>query len=144
MTAWHKLTRLSPPDRRLVLQAAALAAAVSVGLRIAPFRLVRAALARVARPSRGVPPLPVPRIVWAVTAVTRRVPGANSCLVCALVARALLVRHGHPARVRLGVARRPGGALAAHAWVESDGRIVVGGAERPEFSPLPPLEEART
>ena len=144
MTLWRKLSRLPPAERRLLLAAATLAAGVSLALRVAPFRLVRAALARVARPSHSVPPLPVPRIVWAVTAATRRVPGANRCLVRALVARALLARHGHPAKVRLGVARRPGGALAAHAWVESDGRIVVGGAERPEFSPLPPLEEART
>src|SRR5438128_2129438 len=115
MTAWRKLARLSPPDRRLVLAAAALAAGVSVALRVAPFRLVRATLARVARPSRGVPPLPVPRIVWAVTAATRRVPGANSCLVRALVARALLARQGHPATVRLGVARQHAGTLAAHA-----------------------------
>ena|SRR5438876_9930903 len=140
MTAWRKLTRLSPPDRRLVLQAAALAAAVSVALHVAPFRLVRAALARVARPSRGAH-LPVLRIVWAVTAATRRVPGANGCLVRALVAQALLAHHGHPAAVRLGVARRHAGTLAAHAWVEGEGRIVVGGAERPGFSPLPRLEE---
>src|SRR5881296_1041372 len=144
MTPWRRFFRLPLAERRLVLAAAALAAGVRLALRVAPFRLVQAALVRVARPSRSVPSLPVPRIVWAVTATTRRVPGANGCLVRALVARTLLARHGHPAKVRLGVPRRPGGALAAHAWVESDGRIVVGGAERPEFSPLPPLEEART
>jgi len=143
MTAWRKLASLSPPDRRLVLQAAALAAAVSVALHVAPFRLVRAALARVARPSRGAH-LPVLRIVWAVTAATRRVPGANGCLVRALVAQALLAHHGHPAALRIGVTRRPAGAVTAHAWVESGGRVVLGGAERPEFSPLPLLEETGT
>jgi len=142
MTPWRRLARLPPAERRLVIAATALAAGVGLALHVAPFRLVRAALARVARPSRGALRLPVPRIIWAVTAATRRVPGANSCLVRALVARALLARHGHPAAVRLGVARQPAGALAAHAWVESDGRIVVGDVERPGFSPLPSLEEA--
>ncbi|SRR6266545_4203891 len=141
MTPWRKLSRLPPVERRLVLAAAALAVGVSVALRVAPFRLVRAALARVARPSRGVTSLSVPRIVWAVTAVTRRVPGANSCLIRALVAQTLLARHGHPAALRLGVARVPAGTLAAHAWVESEGRIVLGGAERPGFAPLPALEK---
>jgi len=68
MTLWRKLSRLPPAERRLLLAAAALAAGVRLALRVAPFRLVRAALARVARPSHSVPPLPVPRIVWAVTA----------------------------------------------------------------------------
>ncbi|SRR6266571_1231324 len=141
MTPWRKFAHLPAAERRLILAAAALTVGVTLALRVAPFRLVRAALTRVARPMRG-GPLPVPRIVWAVTAATRRVPGANRCLVRALVARALLARHRHPAELRLGVARWPAGALAAHAWVESEGRIVIGGAERPGFSPLPPLQEA--
>src|SRR5207247_2751114 len=115
MTLWRKLSRLPPAERRLLLAAAALAAGVSLALRVAPFRLVRAALARVARPSHSVPPLPVPRIVWAVTAATRRVPGANRCLVRALVARGLLAGPRAAAKVRRGVARRAGGVLAGRA-----------------------------
>ena len=142
MTPWRRFFRLPLAERRLVLAAAALAAGVRLALRVAPFRLVQAALVRVARPSRSVPSLPVPRIVWAVTAATRRVPGANGCLVRALVARTLLARHGHPAALRIGVTRGPAGALAAHAWVESEGRVVLGGEVGAGFTPLPPLASA--
>src|SRR5205823_10934426 len=108
MTPWRRLARLPPAERRLVIAATALAAGVGLALHVAPFRLVRAALARVARPSRGALRLPVPRIIWAVAAATRRVPGANSCLVRALVTRALRARHGHPATVRRSEERRVG------------------------------------
>jgi len=55
----------------------------------------------------------------------RVVPGAT-CLPQALAAEALLKRGGLPADLRIGVMKGASGKLLAHAWVESDGRIVVG------------------
>jgi hypothetical protein len=40
----------------------------------------------------------------------------------------LLGRLGQRSELRLGVARKLGGQLEAHAWVETQGRIVIGGA----------------
>ncbi len=141
MIPWRRVARLSPDERRVVVWAVVLVAVVAVGLHVMPFRFLRATLARVARgPASTV--LRIPLIVWAVTAAARRVPGADSCLVRALVAQALLARHGHAAELRLGVTRSAAGMLAAHAWVESGGQIVVGGAERADFTALPPLEGA--
>jgi hypothetical protein len=40
----------------------------------------------------------------------------------------LLLKHvGHEAELRIGVAKNERGGLQAHAWVESNGEIVVGG-----------------
>ena len=84
---------------------------------------------RTLRPFRSLGRLPgsvsLEDIGTAVTAAGRHVPG-STCLTEALVGEILLSRRGFPSRLRLGVAREAG-ELRAHAWVESEGRIVVGG-----------------
>lgn len=79
------------------------------------------------------------RIAWAVTRASRAVPGA-ACLTQALAAQVLLERHGFPARVQVGVRRSDGAQLLAHAWVESDGRILLGGTDLSGYTPLAVLE----
>ena len=77
--------------------------------------------------------VPAQAIVRACEAVARRVPA--SCLTQVLAAAPLFRRYGHDAQVRLGVARRDG-ALAAHAWLESGGRAMLGAPAEGEFVPL--------
>jgi hypothetical protein len=75
-----------------------------------------------------------------VTLASRCVPSAT-CLTQALAGQVLLSRHGHPASLRIGVARSAAGEFQAHAWVECHGRIVIGGAQTlSRFTPLPSLE----
>ena len=76
-------------------------------------------------------------LAWAVRAAARRVPHA-SCLTQALALDALLARAGHRGEVRLGVARRSDGSFEAHAWVEYEGRILIGGLpDLDRFAVLP-------
>jgi hypothetical protein len=83
------------------------------------------------------------QVVWAVTVGSRYVPAAT-CLTQALVTQVLLSRRGHPASMRIGVARSEAGEFQAHAWVECRGRVVIGGAQAPlRFTPLPSLERER-
>jgi len=52
----------------------------------------------------------------------------------------LFIQHGHPADVRIGVVKNETGGLIAHAWVESDGRVVVGdSSDLSRYARLPPL-----
>jgi hypothetical protein len=54
----------------------------------------------------------------------------------------LLARIGQPAALRIGVARSEEGRFQAHAWVESQGRIVVGKLpDLRRYAVLPPLEK---
>jgi hypothetical protein len=119
-------------------------AAIRVGLSLLPFRTLRAILARVtSRPrGRGADEETVTRIAWAVAAAGARVPGA-SCLSQALAAQVLLARLGELSDLRIGVARRGAPGLTAHAWLEHRGRVIVGGATRDQFTPLPFLDERR-
>jgi hypothetical protein len=53
----------------------------------------------------------------------------------------LLHRHGYASRVQVGVAHTPEGAVEAHAWVEHEGRILIGALpDLVRFVPLPALK----
>lgn len=132
-------------ERRVLAEAVLVAAAIRLGLFVASFPTVRHAVETVSRPSGAVDDsVSVDRIGRSVTTAGRYVP-RTTCLVEALTARTLLGRYGHPADLRIGVRREEEGGehgrFGAHAWVESAGEIVVGGASRSEFVRLPPLDE---
>lgn len=112
-----------------------------MALSLLPFRLVHRAIAATTRRLHGRTPDPTrtpERITWAVTAVAVRVPRAT-CLTQALAATLILVRHGHPATLRVGVAKNDDGSLRAHAWLESDGRTILGEPVPGAFIPFPPM-----
>ena len=59
---------------------------------------------------------------------SRYVPRAT-CLVQALATQILLGRHGHAGQVHIGVALDEKLGFRAHAWVESQGEVLIGGSE---------------
>ena len=106
-------------------------AGIRLGLILMPFQRLANVLERLGRPRRS--PLHgdregVDRIVTAVAFMSRYVPGVK-CLERALAAKVLLSALGHPVDLRIGVDRGPGVQLEAHAWLEDDGRIVIGNVE---------------
>ncbi|WP_162562421.1 lasso peptide biosynthesis B2 protein [Salinigranum rubrum] len=130
-----------PSDRVALVQAAALlvlSRALLVTRRVS-VRRVAATVDRVCSwlpvPSTEAPT--VDRLVWAVDVASRTVPVETTCLPRALTGSALLARYGYASTLRIGV-RREGGEFAAHAWVERDGRVVLGDLPDLEmFVPLP-------
>jgi hypothetical protein len=74
-------------------------------------------------------------IRWAVSAAARRLPGTR-CLPRALALQALLRQAGIASELRIGVAKA-GEELAAHAWVECEGRALTDGEELGGYHPLP-------
>lgn len=54
----------------------------------------------------------------------RAQPRTPGCLPRSLALRRFLTRHGHAARLALGL-RKQAGVLDGHAWVEADGAIVT-------------------
>ncbi len=58
-----------------------------------------------------------------------------SCLDRGLALVVLLAAHRLPSRLVIG-ATRAGGAVQFHAWVECDGRVVIGGEASDRFLPL--------
>jgi hypothetical protein len=75
-------------------------------------------------------------VAAAVVAASRLLPGRSSCLAQALAARILLRRQGLPCEIRIGVNRTSRGDIEAHAWLASEGQVVLGVAE-PKYAPFP-------
>jgi hypothetical protein len=140
MPAIAKFLRLPRADRGVLVQAAGLYAVVAVAVRVLPFGQVRRLLARAAgfgsRAAAG--PEIDAHVVWAVRAVSSRLPGAT-CLTDALVAQCLLGRHRREAALCIGISpvRPDGQPLDAHAWLERGGSILIG-AGAAVYDPLLP------
>ncbi len=101
-------------------------------------RIVRTVRCLSARQPANAVGAPTPRrILVAVRRVSGFVPGA-SCLTQAVAGQILLRRYGHASTLRLGV-RAGARGFAAHAWIEQDGRPVLGAAETRGMTPLPDL-----
>jgi len=76
------------------------------------------------------------RVAWAVSTVARRVPALANCLAMALAGKYLLAMLGCPSVLEIGVTKDCA-QFKAHAWLKTDGKILIGSAERSEYSALP-------
>jgi Transglutaminase-like superfamily len=141
VSALARFLRLNREERGLVVRAASTVVLVRVALTILPFRWLRA-LVRKER-HRGKPGRHSPEeLARAVARVSRRVPRAT-CLTQALALQSLLTRDGHVGTLRIGVAKDHG-RLRAHAWVENEHGILIGGEEAARFLPLGSAQSARS
>jgi hypothetical protein len=52
----------------------------------------------------------------------------------------LLARRGYPTFVHIGVVRGEQEQFQAHAWVVTEGKVVIGGSELERYAPLAVLE----
>jgi hypothetical protein len=116
---------ISASDKLLLLRCVSVVAVVRLGLSLLSYRT----LVRWLPKSRDTAPKgydELRRVGWGVRNASRIIPGA-SCLTQALAAQFLLARSGHQSRIRIGVAKDVDGRFLAHAWLISDGRLVIGG-----------------
>lgn len=127
MPGFRRLARLSPVERRLLIRAVVAVAVVRVGLTLLPFRILPGLLARRTRARPRTAGVSRENVAWAVGTASRYVPRAT-CLTQALAAQLLLAGEGEASRLHVGVARASDGTFRAHAWLESEGRIVIGGS----------------
>ncbi len=119
----------SSVEKRALLGAVPLLAVLRVGLRLLPFRTVARVVLRVSPRKSRAPLDPSVRdaVGWAVVRANRAVPGRGACLPEALAAHVLLSRAGFDPQLQLGGRRGENGEFVAHAWIEEEGHIVVGG-----------------
>lgn len=146
-----KFVRLERRDRALAITAARTLAMTWLGLRTVGFKETSARAARVAGqgarahswcgppPRRTVAPPTIERIAWAVRAGGRFIPSGTNCLVRALATQSLLGQYGYRSALRIGVRKAEDGGLAAHAWLESAGAVVIGEFELEHYVPLAAL-----
>jgi len=134
MIRWHRLREELP----LLWQAYRVVWVTRMRLWTLPFHTLRTQQSRVAVNPHPAADRPTPQhLAWTVVVASRFVPGAT-CLTQALAADLLLRRYGYQGEIRLGVAWKPNKQLTAHAWLEYDGAILLGGRRHYDFQQLPP------
>jgi hypothetical protein len=140
-----RLLQLTRHEFGLLLIAAPLVLVVRIALRLLPSRMIVRHVCALVMPNDSHRPnswASTPAIIWAVEATSRRIPRAT-CLTQAIAAQLLLRWFGFGAHFCLGIARQPDGAFRAHAWLEQQGRPILGGAGVPSLSRLPDLKAER-
>lgn len=81
-------------------------------------------------------------VIWAVRAVARRTLGDSPCLTQALAVKWMLRTTNADTILRIGVAKSEDNSLNAHAWLECNGVILIGGGRSPFSYSL--LEQVRS
>lgn len=134
----RKFLALSQRDRHLLVSAVFLLGAIRLGLWLLPFQTLNRLLQKITQLNTEVQKVnsDTVDIAWAVSVASRYIPGAL-CLAQALATQVLLGRRGYQTDLRIGVARGKKGQLRAHAWVESQGKIVIGGLGNCLYTPVP-------
>jgi hypothetical protein len=124
----------------LVIEASVLLAVTRFGLRWCHFRRIRSLLSLVAVCGRRFNRRTVSPavLVWALETAKRRNPLPGNCLTEALTAEALFKQFGHQPVLCIGASKH-NGKFAAHAWLEQDKVVMVGGPEAhiQEFTRFP-------
>lgn len=130
-----RFLRLSRSERRLLIEALVCLGLARLLLRTLPFRRILAwtdSLQKI-RPITGSrEPEGLARMV---RAAARHTPWRSLCLEQAMAGRVMLRRRGYSSRLHLGVGKS-GETLEAHAWLECDGEILLGGEVVERFTPL--------
>ena len=134
-------------DQQIILKAFLLLSIIRLGMWLLPFRTLQRILARlfpnpVIATWQSLSPekvQSVKKFSWAVRAVSWYIPSAT-CLAQALTLKALLARQGILSDLAIGVARGDESGIAAHAWLEIEGTVIIGGEECDRYTRLKMLE----
>ena len=142
MAKLRKALALSASDWLLIAQAWLWFGAVEVGLSFLPLRKLLRIIQRPGRPRRsargeGELHRAIPERAARCVEVAARLPVPNStCLRKALVLYALLTRRGFDAQLLIGAAKATNGQLDAHAWLECQGKVLLGEPAPGRYSTL--------
>ena len=123
-----KFLLLPYQKKKLLTQSLIAVSAVRLSLWVFPFKALNhwlCAFASVDSDDRKIEWNVIDNVATAVQACSRYVPYA-SCLTQALAARTLLGLRGQNSQLKIGVDRDEDGKFMAHAWVEIDGKIIIG------------------
>ncbi|MEL6581827.1 MAG: lasso peptide biosynthesis B2 protein [Cyanobacteria bacterium J06607_15] len=134
------LKLLRTGGKKLFLQTYVVMTVIRLGLLLLPFSrlqdlvLKSEQLTWLAIPGSG---QTVRSIVLAVYRSGKYSPGNPLCLARALTTAVLMNIYGFPHQIEIGVAKGKDGKIEAHAWVTSEGKVIVGNL--PDLSRYVPM-----
>ena len=119
---------------RLLIRVAVLIACIRLGLQVLSFKRTSALVKRTSNPRVNKDELSFQerrRLIWAVRSLSKRMLSTKPCLTQSLALLWLLRRRGEDVQVQIGVRKNDAGEFAAHAWVEKEGSVLIGGKMSP-------------
>lgn len=126
-------------DKILLVKATIIIVLVRLGMKLLRYQTLTRILDKTSKadtPTQQDDPV-IDRVVWAVSAASKYVPVDATCLAQALTAKVMLERRGKRGALQFGVVKDPMGELLGHAWLEIDGRVVIGETvDGPPFTTL--------
>ena len=140
-----KFFNLTTREKRLLIETFLLLGGIRLGLWLLPFPTLQRLLADLNQVNlSGHNPITTDQIIAAVNRSSRYLPGYVKCLARALTTQVLMLRSGHSCELCIGVAKGKKGQFKAHAWVESQGQIVIGKvADLARYTPMSALSRGR-
>ena len=140
MKRLRKFLNLTNGDRYLLISTFILLSLVRLGLFLLPFKTLQkllSAISQIKTKSNEVDLTNLGKIVGSVNLSSRYMPLGVKCLARALTTQVLMSQYGYLPQLKIGVAKGEQGKLEAHAWVEYQGKLVIG--YLPDLSRFIPL-----
>jgi len=125
--------KLSFEDKFILIKSFFLLWIIRIMLWILPFSVIQKIISRFTVISGESHSIPLEKLTWAVAVMSRYIPKAT-CLTRALTAQILLAGQNYNSNLKIGVSKN-NGEFEAHAWLESNDKIVLGESET-EFTPI--------
>ena len=126
-TYWFKWQNLSGYAKLMFLQAVVVLLLIKTGLTVLPFQTFRRLFHWITetKAMREMSPVKIEETVKAVNRAANVLPFALLCLPRALATKYLL-RRVPSLSLEIGVEINPHKAFEAHAWVEKEGKVIIG------------------
>jgi hypothetical protein len=124
---FRKLRQLRAAEFACLMKASALLIGTRILLPVAGIKSVRRCLA--ATSSSGAGNLSEATILRMLRGAARICPVGSTCLTRAITGQHLLRKAGIESRLCIGVMRDDQKQFQAHAWLEKDGRVILGGSQ---------------
>jgi Transglutaminase-like superfamily len=139
----QKFFYLEPSKRRLLIVTFLLLNSIRVGFLFARFSFLQKVLNQFSTfhsDKSDHPSIEVDQIIWAINVSTQLSPGQAKCLARALTVHTLMKQQGYDPILQIGVIKNAEEEFQAHAWLEYQGKIVVGELPNMEkYSKLHPV-----
>jgi hypothetical protein len=134
-------------EQWILFQVSIMLVSIRVALIFLPFRTISRLTQRVGRKPLDLNAgevVSTRRVIWAINKAGGPILGDRACLAQALAGQLLLKRRGISTHVRIGVLKDGDGQLQAHAWLESEGQVLIGGtvADLKRYTVLPDWDAA--
>ncbi|MFA0832413.1 MAG: lasso peptide biosynthesis B2 protein [Methanobacterium formicicum] len=124
-----KFIRLPNLDKRVAIESLFWLSMVRIMIWVFPFYSVQKKVQKiVSRYNDNGKNVPMYRIRLMLLVAARYVP-KSTCLVQALAGHILFSKYGYPTSIKIGVLTE-NGEFEAHAWLESDDKVVLGESEK--------------